>query len=562
MGSDRRRTYADAMAHEAGQPDPAHAQLHDPETDPLATYVLEPDDLRTLLARVVAGPGHAVHVAHAPFTGAPIAAVPLSRPEDVVHAVRTARAAQRLWSAAPLRERTAVLLRLHDLLLERQSDVLDLIQVETGKARTHAFEEVADVANVARHYAVRARSYLATRHAAGLLPGLTSTRVVRHPIGVVGVVAPWNVPLTMALGDALPALVAGNAVVLRPDPQTTLTALWAAELLEDAGLPVGVLQVVTGGPDIGSAVVDAADAVVFTGSTGAGRTVAAQAGRRLVPATLELGGKNALYVAEDVHVDVTAAGVVRAAFAGTGQICVSVERVYVHRAVWDELVPAFVARTRALRLGAGLDYRSDVGSLTSASQLARVVEHVEDAVGQGARVLTGGHERPDLGPYFYEPTVLTDVPATALLCREETFGPVVALSPVSSDDEAVAAMNDSEYGLNASIWTASARRGAALARRVRAGSVNVNEGYVASWASMGAPQSGWGPSGLGGRHGPEGLWLHTRQQTIAVQRGTHGVLGPWGGPTLGLERLFGLGHELWPVVYTQALRAMRTVRLP
>ena len=394
------------MAH-----DPGHIELHDPETDPLATYVLEPDDVRPLLRRVVSSPGAGAFTSHAPFTGSPIAAIPLSTRDDVARAAKSARAAQRLWAARPLRDRTAVLSRVHDLVLERQSDVLDLIQLESGKARVSAFEEVADIALVARHYAARAGRYLAPRRVPGLIPGLTSVRVLRHPVGVVGIVAPWNFPLTLTLGDVLPALVAGNAVILRPDPQTALTSLWAAELLEEAGLPDGLLQVVVGdGPTIGAAVVENVDHVSFTGSTRTGRVVAAQAGERLVPATLELGGKNPMYVAEDVDVEVAAEGAVRACFVGAGQVCVSIERIYVHEDVADEFTAAFVRRTREVRLGSGLDYRSDMGSLTSAAQLATVVEHVEDAVGHGATVLAGAVHRTDLGPWFYEPTILTDVP--------------------------------------------------------------------------------------------------------------------------------------------------------
>ncbi|GEL94513.1 succinic semialdehyde dehydrogenase [Cellulomonas composti] len=549
------------MSQENGQdPQPGSAQLHDPD-DPLATYVLEPDDVATLLRRVVSSPGAPTHLSYAPFTGAPIAAVPLSTPDDVARAARQARAAQRLWGATPLRTRTAVLDRVHDLVLERQSDVLDLIQLESGKARVAAYEEIADIALVARHYAARARRYLAPRRAAGVVPVLTSTTVLRHPVGVVGVVAPWNFPLTLTLGDVLPALVAGNAVLLRPDPQTALTALWAAELLEDAGLPADVLQVVVGDGTIGAALVEHVDHVSFTGSTRTGRLVAAHAGEHLVPATLELGGKNPMYVAEDVDIETAAEGAVRACFVGTGQVCVSIERIYVHRDVIDEFSAAFVRRTRELRLGSGLDYRSDVGSLTSAAQLATVVEHVEDAIGHGATVLAGGVHRSDIGPWFYEPTILADVPPEARLFREETFGPVVALYPVASDDEAVAAMNDTEFGLNASIWTADSRRGAALARRVHAGSVNVNEGYVATWGSVAAPQGGVGSSGIGVRHGREGLWETTRLQTVSVQRGAHGLLGGL-VPPIGLRRLFELGPEVWPQVYTELLRAMKSARLP
>jgi len=232
------------MAHE-------HADLHDPDTDPLATYVFEPDDVRPLLARVVASPGHPTAASIAPFTGAPIAAVPLTRPQDLPEAARRARAAQKPWATLPPAARAALLLRVHDLLLERQSDVLDLLQVETGKARTHAWEEVGEVANAARYYGLRAPRLLAPRAVRGLWGPFSRGRVLRHPVGVVAVLTPWNYPLSLGLGDALPALAAGNAVLLRADPQTALTLLWCAELLEDAGLPTDLVQVVVGGPDVG-----------------------------------------------------------------------------------------------------------------------------------------------------------------------------------------------------------------------------------------------------------------------------------------------------------------------
>ncbi|GAA4627608.1 succinic semialdehyde dehydrogenase [Cellulomonas oligotrophica] len=537
------------MAHE-------HADLHDPETDPLATYVLEPDDVRSLLARVVAGPAAATSTSHTPFTGAPIAAVPLTTPDDLPAAARRARAAQRTWAARPLRERTAVLGRVHDLLLERQSDVLDLLQIETGKARGHAWEEVGDVANVARHYAVRARRYLAPRREAGVLPLVSSARVLRHPVGVVAVVAPWNYPLTLGLGDVLPAVAAGNAVLLRADPRTALTLLWCHELLEDAGLPADVVQVVVGGPDVGMGLLEHVDHASFTGSTAAGRVFAARAGELGVPVVLELGGKNPMYVAEDVDVDVAAEGAVRACFGSAGQLCLSIERIYVHEAVRRDFTDAFVRRVRQLRVAPGLDYRSDMGSLASAAQLATVVEHVEDAVGLGATVLTGAEQRTDLGPWFYAPTVLTDVPEHARLAREETFGPVVALYPVASDDEAVAAMNDTEHGLFASIWTADTRRGARLAARVQAGAVVVNEGYAGAYGAVAAPLGGTKASGFGARHGREGLWATTSLQTVVVHRGAHGGRLPRTG------HVYGLGHHVWPQVLTRWLELRRALRTP
>ena len=513
---------------------------------------LDPLVLARLLGRVVASPRAAVVESTAPFTGEVLARVPQSTPDDVTVAVEQGRAARRGWAESPLHHRARVLLRLHDLVLDRQREALDLIQLESGKSRAHAYEEVADVAIVARHYARRSAGYLARRRRAGLVPGLTVTHEVRHPKGVVGIIAPWNYPLTLAVSDALPALMAGNAVVLKPDSQTPLTALWAADLLAEAGLPEGLLQVVVGeGPVIGPALVDAVDYVCFTGSTATGRGVAAAAGERLVGASLELGGKNSMYVADDADVEVAAEGAVRACFASAGQLCVSIERLLVHERVVDAFTSALVRRVDALRLGAGLDFGADVGSLVSAAQLARVDAHVRDAVDRGARVLTGGVPRPDVGPLFYAPTVLADVPAAAACYGDETFGPVVGLYPVASDAEAVRRANDTPYGLNASVWTADVARGRRIASSIHAGTVNVNEGYISTWGSVGAPMGGMGDSGLGRRHGAEGIWKYTETQTVSVQLGAH--------RGMGTGRLFALPPERWTGGFTGALRVLKAV---
>lgn len=537
------------MAHE-------EADLHDPETDPLATYVLEPDDVRPLVARVVASPGHTAIASVAPFTGAPVAPVPLTRPADLPDAARRARSAQRRWADVRVAERARVLLRAHDLLLERQSDLLDLLQVETGQARAHAWQEVAGLARTARYLALRAPRLLAPRTVRALTGPFASARVLRHPLGVVAVVAPWAHPVQLGAGDAFAALVAGNAVLLHAPPRTALTLLWCAELLEDAGLPDGLLQVLVGGPDVVTALPTHVDHVGFTGSTAAGRELASHAAALGVPVTLQLSAKNAMYVADDVDVAATAEGAVRSCFGAAGQSCASIERLYVHQDVLDAFLAELVPRTTALRLGAGLDYRADLGSLTGAEQLARVVEHVEDAVGHGALVLAGGRQRPDLGPYFYEPTLLTEVPDAARVCREETLGPVVVVHPVASDDEAVAAMNDSDHGLVAAVWTRSARRGAALAARVRAGAVVVDDGAELAWGSVDAPLGGVGASGQGRRHGREGLWETTWTQTVVAQRGVHTGRG------IGLRQLHELGTATWPRVAERLLRVERALRLP
>jgi succinate-semialdehyde dehydrogenase / glutarate-semialdehyde dehydrogenase len=539
-----------ATAHES---DGALGELIDPEL-PSSTYVLEPEVVSPLVKRIVTSHDAGTHRSTSPFTGAPLAAVPLSSTDDVARAVEQARTAQHDWAATPLAERARVLDRLGALVLDRQSEILDLIQMESGKARRSAFEEVADVAQTCRHYVVRGARYLADRRVPGALSVLTGARVHRRPVGVVGVIAPWNYPLTLALSEAIPALLAGNGVVLKPDPQTTLSALWAAELLAEAGLPDGLLGVVAGGGDVGSALVDHVDHVAFTGSTATGRKVAARAGERLIGATLELGGKNPLYVAADADLDAAVPGVVRACFSNAGQLCMSIERLVLHERIAEAFLERFVPAVRELALGAGLDYTADVGSLVSGDQLDKVTAHVDDALAKGARALAGGVHRSDVGPYFYAPTVLDDLPEDAVCLREETFGPVVAVSRVASDDEAVRVMNDTEFGLNASIWSRDVARARGLAARVQAGTVVINDGYLQAWGSAGAPMGGMKASGLGRRHGREAVEAVTEAQSVVAQRGL--------SAGLSLDTLYALGGDVPSRALTEAMRVMRRLRLP
>ncbi|WP_306318989.1 MULTISPECIES: succinic semialdehyde dehydrogenase [unclassified Streptomyces] len=455
----------------------------------------------------------------APFDLSPIAAVPTCTPDDVAQAVAGARAARPQWARMSLKRRGETVLAFHDLLLKRQDQVLDLIQWETGKARYHAWMEVAQVATIARHYARRAGHYLAPRRVRGMVPGATKVREVRVPKGVVGVISPWNYPLYLGVGDVLPALMAGNAVVSKADSQTALTLLWTRDLMAEAGLPTDLWQIVTGsGSVVGTALVDAADYVCFTGSTTTGRSVGERAARRLVGASLELGGKNPLIVRADADLAAAAAGTVTAAFANTGQMCIHIERVYVHEKVYDAFRDELERATQALRLGPAYDYSTDIGSLTSQAQLASVQAHVDAAVDKGATVLVGGRPRPDLGPLFYEPTVLEGVTRDMDVCGDETFGPVVSLYPYASDDEAVTLANEGNYGLSASIWSKDTRAAARLAGRIRAGSVNINDGAAAAAGSIEAGMGGMGDSGLGRRHGAEGIRKYTESQTVATQR--------------------------------------------
>ncbi len=485
--------------------------------------ILGPRITRRLLDRLAgraatAGPRDLVPV-EMPATGNILGHVPHGTADDVAAAADAAREAQRGWGRLPASDRSRVLLRFATLVLNRQDEGVDLIQLENGKARLHAFEEIIDVAQVSRYYARTAPRYTQPQRRAGAFPAVTQTWEYHHPKGVVGVISPWNYPLSLGIGDAIPALAAGNAVIAKPDSQTPYSALWAAELLEEAGLPPGVLQVVTGsGQELGTPVIEHSDFLMFTGSTKVGRFVAAQAARRLIDYSMELGGKNAILILADADLGKTVPGAIRAAFSNTGQACVSVERMYVDIAVWDEFVPRFVDAAKSLRMGHSLDYLHDLGSLISATRLDTVVGHVNDAISKGATLLTGGKPRPDIGPYFYEPTVLTGATADMTLYADETFGPVISLYRVSGVEEAIMRANDSCYGLNFSVWTRDARRGREIASRLEAGNVNVNEAYGAAWASVDAPMGGWKDSGVGSRHGEHGILKYTNAQNVSIQR--------------------------------------------
>jgi succinate-semialdehyde dehydrogenase / glutarate-semialdehyde dehydrogenase len=525
--------------------------IADPESDPTATWALDPGRVRGLVARAVTGPDAARVTVRTPLTGAPLAELPQSTLQDVARAFAQAATVQPTWAARTPKDRAKVLLRFHDLVLQRQSELMDVIQLETGKARLSAYEEVADIAVECRWLARRGPAALADRRRAGIAPVLTQVLQVQQPRGVVGVIAPWNFPLVLSIGDALPALLAGNAVVLKPDTQTALTLLLAVTLLDEAGLPEGLLQVVLGhGPVVGGGVVDHADYVCFTGSTPTGRIVGRQAAGRLVGASLELGGKNGAYVAEDADLDRAAEALVRDCFNNTGQQCIGIERLVLHEAVAEAFLDRFVDRVRRLRLSAGLDFGGDIGCLTNADQLAKLTAHVQDAVRKGAVVLTGGRARPDVGPYFFEPTVLDRVPVEALCFANETFGPLVAIYRVASDAEALALVNDGPYGLNAAVWTRDVRRGRLLARQIQTGTVSVNEAYTVTWGSPAAPMGGRGDSGVGRRHGVEGLLRFTEPQSIAVQRG------------LGLGILYHQGPDRFSTLFTGVLRAARSTRFP
>ena len=455
----------------------------------------------------------------APFTGETLGTIPAARDSDVDLAVEHTRAAQPAWAASSFTTRAKIFLRFYDLLVQRFDEVLDLIQLETGKARAHAHEEVLDTAIVSRYYALRAEKLLRPQRRKGAFPLLTQTWKFRSPVGVIGFISPWNYPLTLSITDAIPALMAGNTAVLKPDRQTSSTALWAVSLLREAGLPTGVLQVVTGdGSTVGPALAKRVDFLMFTGSTATGKSIATQAAARLIGCSLELGGKNPMIVCADADVESAVSGAIRGCFTAAGQLCVSIERIYIHESIFDRFATRFADEARKLKMGAAFDYSADLGSLTSRRQLAKVEEHVQDAVNKGATLLTGGRRRPELGPLFYEPTVLTEVHENMKVYTEETFGPVVSLYKFQTENEAIARANATSYGLNASVWTRNTSRGIDLARKIRAGSININEAYISAWGSVDSPIGGMKESGIGRRHGAEGILKFTEPQTVAVQR--------------------------------------------
>ncbi|MCP9953084.1 succinic semialdehyde dehydrogenase [Actinomadura madurae] len=509
-----------------------------------------PQTLIDRLASHIASYGAETATIAGPFTGEPLATVPVSGADDVRKAYERAREAQLAWAARPAGERVKPFLRLPDALVDRREEILDIIQLETGKARRHAMEEFLDVALCSLYYARRAPKLLKPRRRQGMMPGATRVQELRHPKGVVALITPWNYPFSLGASDIAPALMAGNAVIHKPDTQTCLSSLWVLDLLISLGLPRDLWQIVVGDPgEIGDPLVDEADYVSFTGSTRGGRAIAEKVAPRLVGYSLELGGKNPMIVMADADVERTARGAVRACFTNAGQLCISIERMYVHEDIYDRFVPRFAEMVTGMKLGTGLDFDVEMGSLTFQRQLDAVTRHVDQAVEEGATVLAGGKARPDIGPLFYEPTILTDVTGDMDLCANETFGPVVAVYKYRDEDEVVARANDTPYGLNASVWTKNAAKGRRLASRIHAGTVNVNDGYGAAFASYDSPMGGMKQSGVGRRHGSEGLLRFTEVQTVASQH------------FMDLEPPGSIGYAKYADLMSSGIKLMKKLRI-
>lgn len=440
-------------------------------------------------------------------------------PEAVAAAVDALRREQVEWEAMGPIGRAVWMRRWRDWLLDNESRLADVLQSETAKPRAEAGIEPTLACDMINYFADHAAEFLrdSRRKPHGPL-GLTKRlTTVYRPYQVVGVISPWNFPLGMPVMDVAPALAAGAAVALKPSEVTPLSAVELGRGWAEIGAP-GVFKVLTGSGPTGAALVDVVDYVQFTGSTATGRAIAQRAASRLIPYSLELGGKDAALVLSDADLDRAVGGIAWGGLFNAGQVCVSIERIYVEAPVYDEFVARLSAKVQELSVGQDdANYRFDVGPLATPAQQDLVARQVDDALEKGATALVGGH-RGQIGN-FYEPTVLVDVDHTMSCMRDETFGPTLPVVKVADEDEAVRLANDSPYGLSATIWSGDRQRAERLARRLDVGAVNINDA-LSNLFNFTLPHSGWKSSGIGARFGGgDGLRKYTRQQAITAPRG-------------------------------------------
>jgi acyl-CoA reductase-like NAD-dependent aldehyde dehydrogenase len=455
-----------------------------------------------------------------PATGETIAHVPSLTAEQVAEAAARGRTAQPGWEALGFEGRAEVMREMRKWLVQNRDRVAQTIIDETGKAREDAMStEVFLMADSISFWCKKAPKFLGDEKVHGTSPFTLGKKMyVRYkPHGLIGIIGPWNYPLSNSFGDCIPALMAGNSVLMKPSEVTPLTSMLMLEGMRAAGAPEDVYQVVTGAGETGAAVVDQADMVMFTGSTKTGKKVMARAADTLTPVALELGGKDPMIVLKDADLERAANAAVYNGYANGGQICISVERVYVEEPAYDEFVSKVVEKTRALRQGKpGASGTVDVGAVTFAPQADIVARHVQDAIDKGAQVITGGKLAEGPGR-FYEPTVLTGVDHSMDIMTEETFGPTLPIMKVRDAEEALRLANDTRYGLNSSVWTKDIEKGEALADRVEAGSTCVNDANV-NYAANELPFGGWGDSGIGVRHGAAGIRKYCKTHAVLVTR--------------------------------------------
>jgi acyl-CoA reductase-like NAD-dependent aldehyde dehydrogenase len=470
--------------------------------------------------RPVSEPGEGIPVEN-PATGEIVATVPDLSAEEIAEMAARARAAQPEWEAYGFDGRARVLVRAQKWLMDNSQRVVEAIVSETGKTWEDAqLAEIGYAANAFGFWAKQGPNYLADERVKSSQVLVKGKKLVLRyrPLGLIGVIGPWNYPLTNSFGDCIPALMAGNSVILKPSEITPLTSMLMAEGLRECGLPENVLQIATGRGQTGAALIEHVDMIMFTGSTRTGTKVAEAAARRLIPASLELGGKDPMIVLSDADLERAANYATYFAMQNAGQTCISIERVYVEEPVYDEFVAKVAEKVRALRVGdsSGGYGTVEVGAITFPPQLETIKSHVADAVDKGARVLAGGNQLQGPGR-FYEPTVLVDVDHTMKIMTEETFGPTLPIMKVRDADEAVRLANDSPYGLGSSVFTRDTERGEQIARRLQTGAANVNDAMI-NYTVLELPMGGAKASGLGSRHGAGGIRKYCSQQAIVVTK--------------------------------------------
>ncbi|HEY6250664.1 MAG TPA: succinic semialdehyde dehydrogenase [Candidatus Angelobacter sp.] len=445
---------------------------------------------------------------HNPADDQSIGEIPRCTDQEVSDAVARARAAQRRWSASSVSARLKVLQNFQRLLCEEKDSVAAIITREAGKPLAEAAAtEVLVVLETVNFLLDHVVDFLRPEHVphGSLVMKLKRGWLLREPYGVIGIISPWNYPFSLPSVQTLTALATGNAVVLKPSEFTPYSSLEMQRLLYVAGLDHDLLQIVTGDGPTGAALLNAGiHKVIFTGSVATGQRVAQAAAARLLPVVLELGGKDPMIVLEDADIGVAASAAVWGAFMNAGQTCLSIERCYVHQRIYEPFLKACAEKTNRLKVGPGADSSTDVGPLIHQRQLKTVQAHVADALASGARLLAGGKALPQLGPNFFAPTILADVDHSMRIMREETFGPVLPVRRFRTEDEAVQLANDSELGLAASVWTSNRKRGEAVARRIDAGTVMVND-MISCFGISEAPHGGIKSSGIGRTHGRFGL---------------------------------------------------------
>ncbi len=456
-----------------------------------------------------------------PATGELIRNVHATTIDELRAMAERGRAAQPAWEALGYDGRGKILRRAQKWVVDNAERIADTLVQEAGKTYEDALlAEVAYAANAFGFWAKNAPTYLGDERVRSANPFVLGRKlVVRYrPLGLVGVIGPWNYPLTNSFGDCIPAMAAGNAVILKPAEATPMTSLLMQECMRECGLPEGIYQVAPGsGSQLGPELIDVVDMVMFTGSTATGKKVMERAARTLTPVSLELGGKDPMIVLADADLERAANAAVYYSMQNGGQTCISVERVYVEAPVYDDFVDRVSGKVKALRQGVSSGPGTvDVGAVTFPRQLEIVTRHVDQARDAGARVLTGGHGR-DANGRFYEPTVLVDVDHSMACMTEETFGPTVPIMRVADAEEAVRLANDSPYGLAASVWTKDTGRGEAIARRIEAGAVCVNDAQL-NYLALELPMGGWKSSGMGQRHGAQGIRKYCKTHSVLVTR--------------------------------------------